>query len=55
MHGVMRKSRIVGTTRTLDVRTMKRSVKMFLPWRLKDEEDSRDDSDAGRQDNEEVS
>jgi hypothetical protein len=39
----------------LAVRTMKRSVKIFLAWRHKDDKDSRDDSDAGRQDNEEVS
>jgi hypothetical protein len=39
----------------LAVRTMKKSVKIFLAWRHKDEKDSRDDSDAGRQDNEEVS
>ncbi len=55
MHGVIRASRIAGTTRRLAARTMKRSVKTFLAWRHKDELDSGDDSDAGRQDNEEVS
>jgi hypothetical protein len=39
----------------LAVRTMKRSVKTFLAWRHKEEQDSGDDSDAGRQDNEDVS
>jgi hypothetical protein len=39
----------------LGVRTMKRSVKIFVAWRHKDELDSGDDSDAGRPDNEEVS
>ncbi len=38
----------------LAVRTMKRSVKIFLAWRHKDKLESEDDSDAGRQDNEEV-
>jgi hypothetical protein len=51
----IRTSWTAGTTRMLAVRTMKRSVKIFLVWRHKDELDSGDDSDAGRQDNEEVS
>ncbi len=41
--------------RMLAVRTMKRLGKIVLAWRHKDELDSGDVSDAGRQDNEEVS
>jgi hypothetical protein len=39
----------------LAVSSMKRSVKTFFACRHKDKLDSGDDSDAGRQDNEEVS
>ncbi len=51
----IRTSRIAGMARMLVVRKMKWSVKVFLAWRHKDEQDSGDCTDAGRQDNEEVS
>jgi hypothetical protein len=54
-HVVIKTSWTAGTTPMLAVRTMKRSVKIFLACRHKDELDSGEDSDAGRQDNEEVS
>ncbi len=53
--GAIRTSWTAATTRMLAVRTMKRSVKIFLAWRHKDKQDSGDESDASRQDNEEVS